>query len=298
VFIFANPIAGRGRGRAIAEQVAAMLSAEGFRPHLFFGSAGEVPSDQIECPAIAAIVIGGDGTIRGVAKRLYADISRTGIDHTPLLIVPLGTANLLGRHLGIRWDPLTLTDQVLAALRARQIVRLDVADANGELFLLMAGIGLDAQIIHELNRIRSGPIQLASYLLPAARGFASYAYPPLTVIADGQVILQSRPAIAFVGNVKEYGTGFPMLPHALPDDGLLDVCVLPCRTRLDALKLLVAAALGRHHLTSGALYIKATQVRIESEAPAPIQIDGEAAGHTPLDIRLLPVRIPFIVANP
>ena len=40
---------------------------------------------------------------------------------------------------------------------------------------------------------------------------------------------------------------------------------------------------------------KGKRIRIESDEPAPVQIDGEAAGHTPIDIDLLPVRLPFIV---
>jgi diacylglycerol kinase family enzyme len=51
--------------------------------------------------------------------------------------------------------------------------QLDAATANGELFLLMAGIGLDAKIVHELDRLRSGPIDLTSYALPAALALGS-----------------------------------------------------------------------------------------------------------------------------
>ena len=45
----------------------------------------------------------------------------------------------------------------------------------------------------------------------------------------------------------------------------------------------------------GAIYTKGRRVHIESAQPVPIQIDGEAAGHTPLEVDLLPARVPFIV---
>ena len=45
----------------------------------------------------------------------------------------------------------------------------------------------------------------------------------------------------------------------------------------------------------GAVYTKGKHVRIESAEPAPVQLDGDSAGHTPLEIDLLPVRVPFIV---
>ncbi len=37
-------------------------------------------------------------------------------------------------------------------------------------------------------------------------------------------------------------------------------------------------------------------VRPQVTEPVPVQIDGEAAGHTPLECKLLPVRLPFIVS--
>jgi len=295
VLIFANPIAGRGRGRVTAERLAGRLAAEGFRPRLFLERPDEVRAEQLDPAARAAIAIGGDGTIRSVARQLYTQERRTHGDAPPLLIVPMGTANLLGRHLGIQWHPRSLANQVVAAVRAHRVVHLDSACANGEMFLLMAGVGIDAQVVNELARIRSGPIEMLSYVLPAATTFVQYAYPSLTVTVDGQVVMRDKPAMAFVGNVKEYGTGFPILPHARPDDGLLDVCVLPCRTRQQAVRHFLYAAVGEHLLQEGVVYTKGTTIRIESAEQVPVQIDGDAAGHTPVTIELLPVKVPFIV---
>ena len=36
----------------------------------------------------------------------------------PMLVVPLGTANLMARHLGIAWDDATIDDQISAAIAA------------------------------------------------------------------------------------------------------------------------------------------------------------------------------------
>jgi diacylglycerol kinase (ATP) len=149
--------------------------------------------------------------------------------------------------------------------------------------------------VHELDRLRSGPIDLTSYALPALLALQQYDYVPLRVEVDGDCICADQPGMAFVGNVSEYGTGFPILTDAKSDDGLLDVCVLPCKSRLDVLRLLMSAAAGEHVSEEGVIYARGRSIRIDSQRPAPVQIDGEAAGHTPLNIELLQSRLRFIV---
>lgn len=292
ILIFANPIAGRGRGKAIAERLASRLRRDGFEAQLVLERCDLVAKDKLPAGARAAIAIGGDGTVRGVAWRLY---ELFGGDMPPLLVVPMGTANLLGRHLGTYWPDRVLIARAADTIRNGRVLQIDAARANKELFLLMAGVGLDAKVVHELDRIRSGPIDLTSYALPAALAFGFYTYPPLSVTVDGRAICTDLPAVAFVGNIKEYGTGFPILPHATPDDGLLDVCVLPVASRFDAMKQFLLAASGDHLSAEGTLYVKGEHVHIEAAESVPVQIDGEAAGHTPLDCDLLPVRLPFLV---
>jgi len=101
-------------------------------------------------------------------------------------------------------------------------------------FPVLIWLGLDAKVVHELDRLRSGPIDLTSYALPAAMAFGFYSYPPLTVTVDRKQVCKDLPAVAFVGNIKEYGTGFPILSHATPTDGVLDICILPTANRADA----------------------------------------------------------------
>lgn len=294
VFIFANPIAGRGRGKRIAERLAQRLRADGWAVRLSHKRPDTFGAADAAGPLRAAVVIGGDGTLRAIADVFLA--LRGGADVPPLLHVPLGTANLMARHLGYLWtDDVETENAVSAAIRGLRVRHLDSGVANGRLFLLMAGVGFDAHVVHELNRLRTGPIHLLSYILPAALALRDYRFTPLHVIADDRPLWSGEPAVAFVGNVKEYGTGFPVLPYATPDDGLLDACVLPCRSLVDLARLFLHAAAGEHLEQEGAKYARVKTIRIESEPAVPVQVDGDAGGRTPLECSLLPVRLPFIV---
>jgi YegS/Rv2252/BmrU family lipid kinase len=294
VLIFANPIAGKGRGERIARQIAQRATQARLHARTIFDRADSLDPSQIKSAhPKAAVVIGGDGTLRTVCDSLVRILGPERVP--PIAVVPMGTANLMGRHLDIDWRDRNVDQRVVDAIVAGRVTQLDVAKANDRLFLLMVGVGIDAHIVHELDRLREGPIDLTSYILPAALAFQAYAFPPISVSVDGKNIFPSGRAMAFVGNVAEYGTGFPVLTQARSDDGLLDICVLPCSSRQEMLKMALLVVAGEHLEAEGVIYTKGKRVRIDAPDPVPVQIDGDPAGHTPLVIELLPFRLPFIV---
>jgi YegS/Rv2252/BmrU family lipid kinase len=299
VILFANPIAGRGQGRGAAQRITRRLQQSGMRVTTIFDAPESVRDDQIPVKGAdeptAVVTIGGDGTLRAAAQRLLDGYGGDAAGVPPILVVPLGTANLMVRHLGIAWNEATLEDHVVSAILARRTMHLDAARANGKLFLLMAGVGIDASVVHELDRVRRGPIDMTSYATPLLLALSRYAFPSLAVEVDKRRVFGPQPAMAFVGNIPEYGTGFPILSRARPDDALLDVCILPCGSRAQIIRLAMLAATGDHLSEEGVVYTKGRCVRIESPQQVPVQIDGEASGHTPLEIELLPSRMRFIV---
>lgn len=283
ILILSNPKAGRGKSLQTATQLTATLRAAGFAVGREIDPRNELPH--------AAIVIGGDGTLRYAASQMLEAFGEI----PPLVVIPGGTANLMAQHLKLDWDPPQLPQQVLAAIKAHKIQLLDAARANEELFLLIAGIGFDAAVVAALDRVRTGPITMWSYVMPALQTIWESHFLPLSVEVDGVPVFGPAPGMVFVGNVKEYGTGFPVLPEARSDDGVLDVCILPCASHEDLLRLALHVAAGEHPALEGAKYMKAKRVSITAKKKVPVQLDGDSAGMTPVDIKLLPIRVPFIV---
>ncbi len=213
----------------------------------------------------------------------------------PLLVVPMGTANLMSQHMGIAWNRPALASQVADALERPRIVNLDVARTRGGIFLLMAGVGFDALVVHRLHAARRGPIGLADYLRISFGSLMGYRFPPLSVTVDGRCVFPPTPALVVIGNLREYGHGYPVLPYARGDDGLLDVCAMPCHSPAQLLSLFLSTASEEHLGREGTVYVRGRHILVESDQCVPVQIDGDPGGMTPLEIDLLPGRIPFIV---
>jgi diacylglycerol kinase (ATP) len=298
IAIFANPIAGRGKARKIVRSIEMGLEKGGYHPLPFAGAAGGLRDEELAAvgAAKAVVVVGGDGTLRQVVDRLLRGLKRV----PPIVVVPMGTANLMGLHLGLQWDERHVGEQVAAAIRLGKRLDLDAASVReshaeaGQLMLLVAGVGIDAKIVHELSRIRSGPITRLSYALPAAMALGQYRFPVIEVAVDGKKIWKAA-GIALVGNVKEYGTGFPVLPHARPDDGLLDVCAMPCTHPGELVQLFLSAAAGEHLEQEGVVYVKGKSIEVRSQVEVEVQVDGEMAGFTPVTIELMKEKVAFLV---
>src|SRR5690349_13307803 len=114
VVIFANPIAGRGKGKLLAERLLRRFEAEGWEARAAF----ERPAEGEGLEGItAAVSIGGDGTLRAVVERVTANAQNEG---PGVLVVPMGTANLMGRHLTLELKEAGLEDRAVAAIAGRK----------------------------------------------------------------------------------------------------------------------------------------------------------------------------------
>lgn len=160
---------------------------------------------------------GGDGTVRACAQALAG----TGV---PLAIVPLGTANLTARALGVPRGAGRAIDAGFGG-RDRVIDLARVDGAGGSVFAAMAGIGLDAAVVAAAPERLKRRIGWAAYALA---GLTRLSLPPreFTVRLDDAEPITRRARSVVVANVGLLPGGFTLLPAARLDDGRLDVGVL------------------------------------------------------------------------
>ncbi len=286
VYILVNPRAGGAATRQRVARLTPTLESRGFTATVLTSMRGAnitTLAQTIPAGNAAAVVVGGDGTIREAA------IGLAGRD-IPVLAIPCGTENLLSRLYRYRADP----DAVADTLRAAQIDLIDLCEANGLTFVTSAGCGFDAEVVRRVTAARNGHITRLNYLQPIVRTFFEHRYPRLHVEADGRQVFAGH-GFAVLANLPSYALRLGLHPRATGNDGLIDLCVFECSGRVGLVRH-TCNVLRRIHLGSrGVYYGQHAYVRIDSPQRVPLQLDGDVAGFLPVEIRVLPRRLPLLL---
>jgi diacylglycerol kinase family enzyme len=169
-------------------------------------------------------------------------------------------------------------------------------------FLLMAGCGFDAEVVRRMHDQRIGHISHLSYFKPILDSICNYPYPEVRIhLLDsvGATPAESvvRAKWVFVVNLPRYAGGLRLVPQADGADGLLDVCTFREGSLWNGLIYLAGVIAGQHQSWEDCVTAQVRALRMEADQPVPLQLDGDPAGHLPVDIRVLPKRLTFVVAE-
>jgi len=285
VLVIGNPTAGTGGAERRIQQFVRILKQHGHDVEVFLTSAA---GDALERARLVRngihrlVVAGGDGTVNEVLNGLE-DPSRV-----PILHLPTGTANQLARSVGLPSEMKRLVN----LLEEGPIQRIDMGVAGGRRFLLLVSAGFDAKVTEEIKIRRNDTLGYSGYVLPVLKTLANHCDARVEVVVDGRQRFSG--CTAMVLKVREYGGLFVFAEDARLDSGHLDVCVFREGT-IGWMCLYAFAGLVRKASDCpGLIHVKARSVRIESEEPAPVEIDGDHFGMTPVEIELRPSVVPVI----
>ena len=160
----------------------------------------------------SVIVLGGDGTINEAAQGLVDT-------QTALGIIPRGSGNGLAREIGM-FVPL---EEALVKLQRASVQPCDVGVANEELFLNVAGIGIEANIAWQFTEHgKNGARGKWPYFQLGAKTFFTYKPHTLRVTTDGNT-QEIAPLTLVFANGRQYGSNFKIAPQASLSDGKLDM---------------------------------------------------------------------------
>ncbi|MBK8267875.1 MAG: YegS/Rv2252/BmrU family lipid kinase [Planctomycetes bacterium] len=286
VHVVVNPISGRRRSRAGAraflKRVDQSYSAVTTTETKGSGDAALAAAAACSEEADALIVVGGDGTVREAASGM------TG-KGVPILIVPCGTENVVAKYLGLRIDG----DLLLRVLTEGNRLEFDFGVCNHRKFLFVCGVGYDAEVVRVLAAKRTGHISYFTYVTPLLKSLIYYRPPRLRVKVDGRAVFEGMGQV-ILGNISRYAFGMKILSRAQPNDGLLDVCIFEYKRRIRLLWHAIRVVANRHLPSKGVHYHQGRRIRVECDESAPVELDGDVAGTTPIDIGLDTRRIAFL----
>jgi diacylglycerol kinase (ATP) len=228
--------------------------------------------------AHAVLAYGGDGTVRAVASALTG----TGV---PLGLLPAGTGNLLARNLAV---PFTDLDAALSVALGGVERKIDVGraqvDVSGEdqppreeTFLVMAGLGFDAEVMATVGHRLKQRVGWWAYVVAGARRLRGRQTKVLLRLDDGEV-LRRRLRSVIVGNCGELTGGVRLMPEARFDDGRLDVVVVAPRGVVGWMGVTAAVLTRRHWGHPVVEHFTCRRVEVTAEKPLHVQLDGDPAG--------------------
>jgi diacylglycerol kinase family enzyme len=288
VHIVVNPVAGRRRAAGLADEVGARLERAGARVTRFVtGGAGDARAHAATLdPTIDRVLLaGGDGTLREVVNARALPLP------WPLLLAPVGTANLVSRDVErmLVRDP----ERIAATLLEGESWQVDAMEilrggVPAERAIATIGVGLDAEIVRAATaaRKRMGTGGYRRWVVPVWSAFMGFRFPKITVrTEEGRV----EPCHAVVlQKARTYGGIFRLVQGSALDSEHIDVVVVRTARRRDLLRLVVDALRGTFHLGRDITCLRTRSVTIESESPVPVQADGDPAGETPITVRVVP----------
>ncbi|MEE9216100.1 MAG: diacylglycerol kinase family protein [Anaerolineales bacterium] len=296
-----NPAAGRFPAGWLISRAVGVLDKAGWEvevrevehgEHL-----GELTLQAVDAGCNAVFVAGGDGSVGRVASAL------SGTD-VALGVLPAGTANVWAKEIGIErldWIHLFALEKAAERLARGEVHKVDMGRANGQDFLLWAGIGLDAEIVGSIEPRQRwekafGAVHYALLALWKSIGWEGVE---LRVEADGQV-WEDRYLVAIASNIRKYAGGVVELsPDAKYDDGKLDFWLIGGSSLKDAITRVVQILLGVHIDAQDVVHFQAEQAVFKSSSDIYMHFDGEPEVlKSPLRFQTMPRTLNVLIPKP
>ena len=196
VEVIINAGSGAYGKQAAREQIVEIFGASGIEARISLARSGddllELARRAVCCDAGTIVAGGGDGTLNAVASALV-DTDKT------LGILPLGTLNHFAKDLKI---PLDL-EGAARTIIANHVVKVDVGEVNGRIFLNNSSLGLYPHLVLEREqKQRLGHGKWPAFVWAAFSVMRRYPFLDVRLKVDGREI-SSRTPFVFIGN-NEY----------------------------------------------------------------------------------------------
>jgi diacylglycerol kinase (ATP) len=237
------------------------------------------------------VAAGGDGTLNEVVSGIGEEAGEVRVG-----VIPLGTGNDFARTLGLPND-LEQCLELIRAGRTRAIDLVRVTSDRVRYFVNVSAGGFSGLVNEKLTpEMKStwGPlayIRSAAAALPELRAYVT------RIALDEKETISENLYNVIVGNGRFVAGGIPIAPEAIPDDGLLDLVLIPERPAADLALLAPQILMGKHLSSSSIIYRRAARISVNSKPGMWFNVDGELVGNEPAVFEVLPRALQFVVGE-
>lgn len=228
------------------------------------------------------ILGGGDGTISGLVDLLVG----RGVT---LAVLPLGTANSFARSLGI---PLTI-DGAVEVIRTGHAKRIDLGMIDKDYFASCAALGISPQIAETVPHGLKKVLGRVGYLGWAAYQFLHFK-PFTLIVGEGAAAERLRVVEVRISNGGYHG-GTRVVPEADVASGEIVVQAVCGHMRRRLVRNWALSFIGHYSARETTRSFTGTAIRIATEPPLPVSIDGEVLATTPVTARIAAAVIEVMV---
>ncbi|MEM7591058.1 MAG: YegS/Rv2252/BmrU family lipid kinase [Cyanobacteria bacterium P01_A01_bin.83] len=279
-----NPVAGQGDSEQDLATIKSILEPK-FDLDIQFTTkevgGGELARQAIANNAEIIIASGGDGTVSAVAEALIGT-------NIPLGAIARGTANAFVNALEIS-DQIETACQIIVDGATKKV---DTGICNGKPMILLAGIGFEAETVEDADRETKDRLGMLAYVLSGLKQLREFEEFETTIETDDKIIKVDANAVTIANaapstSILAHGTA-----GVVYDDGLLDVTIIAPETRASAIAisyhLLQSASNDEAAERSDIGYLRTKWVKVTTNPPQKVVVDGEIIGSTPIEVECIP----------
>jgi diacylglycerol kinase (ATP) len=285
ITIIVNPAAGRGSARQWMGELEVRLSLAIQSTHRIIsweilettcpGDATELALEAVRGGANIVVAAGGDGTIGEVVNALVGTEVALGV-------IPMGTGNDFARSLGIGTD----VDKAIYNLLEGVPIAIDVGRTQGRYFVNVAGCGFDSAVAQRVNHGFRWLRGTSTYVAAVLQTLLTYRASKIRLTLDNEVI-ETSAMLCSIANARYYGGGMRIAPDAMLTDGLYDICLVKDVGKFEFLRTFHKVFKGKHTTHPAVRMLRSKYVKVESDRPLPVLVDGEIVGTTPAEFEML-----------
>ncbi|OKH26175.1 lipid kinase [Hydrococcus rivularis NIES-593] len=280
-----NPVAGQSDPNQDLETIKVLLSPE-FDLDIQITSQ-EVDADELAQKAVergveVIIAAGGDGTLSAAAA------ATVGTD-IPLGAISRGTANAFAAALNL---PSTI-EAACRAILTGKTKKVDAAICNGKAMVLLAGVGFEAETVENTSRQLKNRWGMLAYVMAGVQQLSQLEAFEVEIETDDKIIRSPAVNAVTVANAAPPTSILAQGPAGIIyDDGLLDVTIVAVEKWTDAIAtsyhLLQTGRSGDAASLDKIGYLRTKRVKITTQPPQKVVLDGEIIGTTPIEVECVP----------